>query len=438
MIIKYKNLIRISEDITFHNYLDIQKTINMTFYNKINNKIKVGIYGHCIKNGGRARITALLINYLSPIKIFDIHLFTRKIEDDEYKIPQNIKRIIINNDLVKLVIKNNIDVLIYQLDYINEIEALNKMNNIKVIFYHHSSTFDWLYENFTFFKIIYDYFTQSKYIISIVPYESDYLFEKWGINSILMNNFITYDYKNVIQSDLSLKVIIMIGRANAKKKRFIIGILAMEYIIKEIANCEMKIVSNLTGINDQINLVDILNLDTNIKFVGYNSITEIFLKNVSLNIFPSISEAFPMVLCETKIYGIPNILLGLNYVAISNDGTIIIYDDLAESLAKEVIKILKNDNYKKNLAYTARKSMQKYNNNLLLKKWIKLILSIYNNKEIDIDYYQILRKENMKLKKNDSINILYKQVNLLRMRDFRFKNLTLYNFENYTFLQSIY
>ena len=109
-------------------------------------------------------------------------------------------------------------ILIYQLDYINEIEALNKMNNIKVIFYHHSSIFDWLYTNFTFFKIIYDSFTQSKYIISIVPYESDYLFEKWGINSILMNNFITYDYKNVIQSDLSLKVIIMIGRANAKKK----------------------------------------------------------------------------------------------------------------------------------------------------------------------------------------------------------------------------
>ena len=57
----------------------------------------------------------------------------------------------------------------------------------------------------------------------------------------------------------------------------------MEYIIKEIANCEMKIVSNLTGINDQINLVDNLNLDTNIKFVGYNSITEIFFKNVNLS-----------------------------------------------------------------------------------------------------------------------------------------------------------
>ena len=313
MIFNYKNLIRIDNDITFQNYLDIQKKINMTFYNKINKKIRVGIYGHCLKNGGRARITALLINYLNPVKIFDLYLFTRKKEDDEYKIPQNIKRIIIKNNLIKLVRKNNIEVLIYQLDYINEIEALNKISNIKTIFYHHSSTFDWLYDNYTFFKIIYERFTKSKYIVSIVPYESDYLFEKWGINSLLMNNFITYDYKYVIQSDLSLKIIIMIGRANSKKKRFIIGILAMEYIIKEIPNCEMKIVSNLTGINNQINLVDNLNLDNNIKFVGYNSITEIFFKNVSLNIFPSISEAFPMVLCEAKIYGIPNVLLGLNY-----------------------------------------------------------------------------------------------------------------------------
>ena len=79
-----------------------------------------------------------------------------------------------------------------------------------------------------------------------------------------------------------------------------------------------------------------------------------------------------MILYETKIYGIPNILLGLNYVAISKD-------DFVESLAKEVIKILKNETYKQNFSLRARTSMKKFNNNLMLIKWIKLILSIYNN-----------------------------------------------------------
>ena len=63
-------------------------------------------------------------------------------------------------------------------------------------------------------------------------------------------------------------------------------------------------------------------------FVGYTSIPEIYFKNSSLNIFPSIAEAFPMVLSETKMYGIPNILVGIDYVSNIKGGSIIIYDDV--------------------------------------------------------------------------------------------------------------
>ena len=195
MIIKYNNLISIYNSELVKNYLIIQKKINITFHKKINSKLRLGIYCHCLKNGGRARMSALLINYLENIKIFNIYLFTRKMkEDNEYRISKNIKRTKIKNNLIKLVKVNKIDILIYQLDYVNEIKALNNLTNIKVIFYHHSSTFDWIYDNYTFFKLIYDCFIHSKYVISIVPFESDYLFEKWGINSILMNNFVTYEY----------------------------------------------------------------------------------------------------------------------------------------------------------------------------------------------------------------------------------------------------
>ena len=86
----------------------------------------------------------------------------------------------------------------------------------------------------------------------------------------------------------------------------------MEYIIHEIPQCELNILSNLTGINAQQDLINNLNLEDNIKFIGYSSIPEIFFNNASLNIFPSISESFGLVLSETKLYGIPNILLGLD------------------------------------------------------------------------------------------------------------------------------
>ena len=88
----------------YDNYRKINTNLNLTVYKNIKEKkkINIAIYSLGIKNGGRARITTLLIKYLYEIKIFKIFLFTCKlIEKDEYIIPSNIKRFRIKNDLIK-------------------------------------------------------------------------------------------------------------------------------------------------------------------------------------------------------------------------------------------------------------------------------------------------------------------------------------------------
>ena len=331
------------------------------------------------------------------------------------------------------LIKIKINILIYELDDIEEIIKLNNYANINVIFYQHSSSFDWLYKNYTKFKLIYKAFSFSKYIISIVPFDSDYLFKKWGINAILMTNFITHEFNYVSPSDLSTKNILLIGRGKDIKKRFHIGIEAMEYIRNEISDSELIIISNLTGIEYLPKLVNNLDLSNNIKFNGYSSSPDIYFKNVSLNIFPSISEAFPMVLSEAKIYGIPCILLGLDYIYIAKNGTIIIYDDSPESLAAESINIIINKEYRKKLGKEARNSMKQFNNELLLIKWIKLILSIY----YDEFFYNKLRGENHLKSQIDEISILNNQLKLLKMRYKIFKNITKKEFENFKYMEII-
>ena len=113
----------------FHdNFTKLNLNLNLTFYNinKRKNKVNIAIYAFSIKNGGRSRITALLINYLYKINIFKIFLFTLKvIEEDEYVIPINIKRFQIKNNLIKIINKNKIDILIYELDEMEEIMTLN-------------------------------------------------------------------------------------------------------------------------------------------------------------------------------------------------------------------------------------------------------------------------------------------------------------------------
>ena len=418
------------------NYLYIQNYSNITFQNKIKSKIKIGIFTIGLKNGGRARITSQLLKYLNKIEIFDIYLFTIKIrEENEYINVDLSKRILIKNytlyRLIKEIEKKKIDIFLYQLSNVTEINFFNNLKNLKIIFYLHQSLLYWVYFNYSIFKSLYKTYQNSKYVICLVPFENDYLFKKWGISSILMNNFITFEYDFIISSKLSSKIIIMIGRGADKYKRFSLGIQSMEYILEDLPKSEMKIISDIEYIFVIKDLIDNLNLQYNIKFIGFTSTPEFHLKNASLHIFPTLSESFGLVLSETKIYGIPNILLGLDYVTIAKKGTIIIYDDTPESIAKESLKILQNDNYRENLGNDARKSMKKLDNKLLIKKWINLILSIYNS---DI-YYDKLRFENKKyIFEKNLIYILKKHIELLKMRNIFFSNITINNICNFSFL----
>ena len=242
-----------------------------------------------------------------------------------------------------------------------------------------------------------------------------------------MNNFITYEYNSIIPSDLTSKTVLMIGRAKNKYKRFDLGILAMEYIIQEINKTKMKIISDINGTYILQKLIFNLNLEKSIEFIGYTLIPEIFFKNSSLHIFPTISESFGLVLSETKIFGIPNILLGLDYVSLSKGGNIIIYDDSPELIAKESIKILNNKSYRKKLGKKAKQSMKKFNNQLLLKKWIKLILFIYNN-EI---YYRSLRENEKEMEENIAKIILANQIKLLKKRIMNFNDMKINDFNNF-------
>ena len=231
-----------------------------------------------------------------------------------------------------------------------------------------------------------------------------------------MHNPQTFEYDLVTPSNLTSKEIIMIGRTNDREKRFELGIKAMENIIKEIPDSKMNIIgkynSKLSRIISDLNLTDYVN------FSGFHSNIKEHLKSASLHILTSFAEAYPMVLSETKIFGIPTILCGLDYLALAKGGTVNIYDDNPETIAKEAIKILKDDKYRKELGNEARKSMEKIRNNLIAKRWVKLFLSVYkdnkDNKDNNDKYFKKLVSEDgrKKLSKEEAEKILNNQLKL--------------------------
>ena len=70
----------------------------MHLYEDLKKKIRIVIY---IKNGGRARLTLILINDFYKFKISKLYLFTKIYkEKNEYKIPDNVQRTVVNNNLL--------------------------------------------------------------------------------------------------------------------------------------------------------------------------------------------------------------------------------------------------------------------------------------------------------------------------------------------------
>ena len=130
----------------------------------------------CLKNGGRARLTSILINYLNKIKLFKIYLFTKvNKEDNEYLVPETIKRLVIKNNIKKMISKYKIGILIYNLNNNIEMNILNNLVSPKTIYYQHSSFFYLLYSNYSLFLSIYKEYQNSKYVVSLIPLESNYI-----------------------------------------------------------------------------------------------------------------------------------------------------------------------------------------------------------------------------------------------------------------------
>ena len=138
-----------------------------------------------------------------------------------------------------------------------------------------------------------------------------------------------------------------------------------------------------------------------------------------------------MVLGEVKIFGIPSILCSLDYIILSKGGTIIIYDDSPETIAKEAIKILNDDNYRKRLGKEARKSMKKYRNGYIVEKWKKLLLSVYNGID-EYSFSKLFSNYYKKITEKEANIILSDRLNLLKRRIPRFSNLTLEKLKSYS------
>jgi glycosyltransferase involved in cell wall biosynthesis len=243
------------------------------------------------------------------------------------------------------------------------------------------------------------------------------LWKKIGIKfCTFLPNPTSFELNEIKISDLKNKNILMIGRSD-RIKRYEIGINAMKNVIKKEPNAKLYIIgiSNDKYSNFLKKYTIKLGLNNNIIFKKLTHNTHQYYKNCSIFLLTSRFEGFPMALTESKIYGLPSIVVEMNYLSNAKNGVINIRENNPKIIGNEILKLLNNKEYRELEGKKARQSIKDFLNEEIYKRWIEIFIAVKQGDKIIEKYIYKYDKynEEQDFKENEILyeKIFYKNIN---------------------------
>lgn len=434
----------IKEDMENNSAINFTENIkeNLTDRNSnFNGTKKIGlafVYSTLFSNG-IARFITVTANHFMKTGKYDIIFITGKPYHKEYSYDKRIKRYIGDDNFT--IIKNitqheNIDFFILQ-NFLgpNTIQFYKSLGKKVIGMFHgvymsamfHNEPLD--YKNWLNFDLF-----DSFIFIAADDY---YFYKKLGFkNEIYIPNLYTFDPKEIKESNLTNHNILMLGRLNDEIKGLIYAVKTLYYIVKEVPDAKLTLVTSDYRIDFAKNLSKELNISDHIviNYHTYN-ISKHFW-NSAVHMYTSLTEAFPMAMNEAKAHGLPIVAFDVPFSPPYQDGVITVDLLDCKGLARETIKLLKDYNYRKKMGEASKLSLNKYSNEETIELWGKLFKSLLSEdrndyrefqKEIESKYY------NEKIAKKH----IEKHYNALLRYNKNFTCYTLDNFLDADFIKNI-
>jgi glycosyltransferase involved in cell wall biosynthesis len=218
----------------------------------------------------------------------------------------------------------------------------------------------------------------------------------------------------------------MLGRAADKIKGIIYAIKAMPFIVKEVPDAKLILLSSSYSIQFLRDLAKELKVENNINFNYYTEdISKVFWDS-SVLMYTSLSEAFPLAMVEGKAHGLPVVAFDVACSPPYQSGVINVDMLDCEALANETVKLLKNEEYRKQKGKEAKLSLEHFNNVETEQIWEKLFKSLMKGnryfrefqKEIEEKYYDEDKARIRMEKRYRDVLKLYKNFTCHTLNDF--------------------
>ena len=203
-------------------------------------------------------------------------------------------------------------------------------------------------------------------------------------NNIYIPNINCFNQIDNLKSNLNNHNIIMFGKLNDKNNDIVSVITAMTLIIKEFSDTKLNIITSDKPSQEVTKLIKVFKLASNIDFSEVNPITYNSFSKASISVFTSLTDEYSPIINMAKSLGIPCIISSDETNSTTfKDGVIKIDMSNYEELSNEIIKLLKNNKYKKDQGEQAKLSYNSFKENAL-GSWTKLLGSLKSNKKKDI------------------------------------------------------
>ena len=395
---------------------------------EIEKKLNIGFLYPSLSGNGISRFMQVTSENFLRYGNYNVIFITKKRQKNELSFNPKIKRYFCfsNMTLIKEVIKQEkIDFLLVNNYFSPNIVSI-KTTGAKIIGLYHGVFFSSMFNNDT---LLYHDWKNLKLYDAFVHLSIDdyYFMSNLGFqNNIFIPNMYTFDKDKTPLAELKNHNIMMLGRLNDRKKGVIFAVKAMEIIVKEIPDAKLNLVSSDSKDERMEQIIKKLNLSNNIKYIPFTQNIQKYFLDSSVFFFPSLTEAFPMALNEAKAYGLPCVGFNVDYSVPYKTGIIKVEMFDYKALANEVIKLLKDYDYRIKVGKEAKESLSMFSNEETTKMWTRLFYAL-NSDEIK---FQRLRKaikkkyyNKLSAKKN-----LEKQFNYIKQYNKFFKCYTLDNF----------
>lgn len=361
-----------------------QRLANASVFKPSLRKVKtIGIVYAKMYDGGVEKVISLLIPAYIKMGYSVVLILNKTNPEKEYPIPSSVKKIIVPCDfsqgrafaLNRALVENSVDVVVHHgassRRLLYDIIVTKSLGIPFTVMRHELATQDMVRAHYqwryNYYYLIYRLIDK----LILLNTMDETFFKLMGCSVTLVHNPI--EFKSV-ENDYNKNkgYVFWLGRMDIFQKNYLDPVKIMKRVVAKHPDARMVMLGGTRwGALHLLLDIKLSGLGKNIEWVPYTTSVAEYYRGAKIHLLTSSFETSPMVVAESRSYGIPLVTYDMPYLEILKDGKgyIAVEQDNIKAAADAVLRLLNNKTLCEELSNEAKESIREFGKFNLEQEW---------------------------------------------------------------------